>query len=144
MSVCISKWFSIQILNWMVELCTDSTEYAVPWIGSDAWGRLGDIWRNSLYARQGAWCCLGRGTHPVTAQRAFCISFRDHFQCTTVFRMDHASASPAVSACHVVYTDYRPTPLQHFIFVAGGQGIHMVVDETVSLYDQLIVRHKNR
>ncbi|XP_065174077.1 exosome RNA helicase MTR4 [Atheta coriaria] len=31
--------------------------------------------------------------------------------------------------CHVVYTDYRPTPLQHFVFPCGGQGIHMVVDE---------------
>lgn len=31
--------------------------------------------------------------------------------------------------CHVVYTDYRPTPLQHYIFPAGGDGIHLVVDE---------------
>jgi len=31
--------------------------------------------------------------------------------------------------CHVVYTDYRPTPLQHFIFPAGGNGLHLVVDE---------------
>ncbi|XP_015118558.1 exosome RNA helicase MTR4 [Diachasma alloeum] len=31
--------------------------------------------------------------------------------------------------CHVVYTDYRPTPLQHFIFPAGGDGIHLVVNE---------------
>ncbi|XP_014207983.1 superkiller viralicidic activity 2-like 2 [Copidosoma floridanum] len=32
--------------------------------------------------------------------------------------------------CHVVYTDYRPTPLQHYIFPAGGDGIHLVVDES--------------
>ncbi|XP_039757081.1 exosome RNA helicase MTR4 [Pararge aegeria] len=32
--------------------------------------------------------------------------------------------------CHVVYTEYRPTPLQHYIFPAGGDGIHLVVDET--------------
>nr|CAD7458150.1 unnamed protein product [Timema tahoe] len=32
--------------------------------------------------------------------------------------------------CHVVYTDYRPVPLQHYIFPAGGEGIHLVVDET--------------
>ncbi|KAK2585445.1 hypothetical protein KPH14_010108 [Odynerus spinipes] len=32
--------------------------------------------------------------------------------------------------CHVVYTDYRPTPLQHYIFPVGGDGIHLVVDET--------------
>ena len=31
--------------------------------------------------------------------------------------------------CHVVYTDYRPTPLQHYIFPSGGDGIHLVVDE---------------
>ena len=34
--------------------------------------------------------------------------------------------------CHVVYTDYRPTPLQHFIYPVGGSGIHMVVDESVN------------
>eukprot|EP00890_Picochlorum_soloecismus_P006631 jgi/Picsp_1/793/NSC_04282-R1_superkiller viralicidic activity 2-like 2 len=33
------------------------------------------------------------------------------------------------SPCHVVYTDYRPTPLQHFIFPAGADGIFLVVDE---------------
>nr|XP_053634400.1 exosome RNA helicase MTR4-like [Cherax quadricarinatus] len=32
--------------------------------------------------------------------------------------------------CHVVYTDYRPTPLQHYIFPAGGEGIYLAVDET--------------
>ncbi|XP_045614688.1 exosome RNA helicase MTR4-like isoform X1 [Procambarus clarkii] len=32
--------------------------------------------------------------------------------------------------CHVVYTDYRPTPLQHYIFPAGGEGIYLSVDET--------------
>ncbi|KAJ3277291.1 ATP-dependent RNA helicase mtr4 [Borealophlyctis nickersoniae] len=31
--------------------------------------------------------------------------------------------------CHVVYTDFRPTPLQHYMFPAGGSGIYMVVDE---------------
>lgn len=31
--------------------------------------------------------------------------------------------------CSVVYTDYRPTPLQHYIFPTGGSGIHLVVDE---------------
>ena len=35
--------------------------------------------------------------------------------------------------CHVVYTDYRPVPLQHYIF-PGGEGIHLVVDEKVILY----------
>ncbi|ETW75423.1 hypothetical protein HETIRDRAFT_67679 [Heterobasidion irregulare TC 32-1] len=31
--------------------------------------------------------------------------------------------------CHVVYTDFRPTPLQHYLFPAGGQGIYLVVNE---------------
>ena len=31
--------------------------------------------------------------------------------------------------CNVVYTNYRPTPLQHYIFPAGGSGLHLVVDE---------------
>jgi ATP-dependent RNA helicase DOB1 len=31
--------------------------------------------------------------------------------------------------CHVVYTNYRPTPLQHYLFPTGGDGIHLVVDE---------------
>lgn len=31
--------------------------------------------------------------------------------------------------CHVVYTDFRPTPLQHYLFPAAGNGIHLVVDE---------------
>lgn len=31
--------------------------------------------------------------------------------------------------CHVVYTEYRPVPLQHYIFPNGGDGIHLVVDE---------------
>ena len=31
--------------------------------------------------------------------------------------------------CHVVYTNYRPTPLQHYIFPAKSDGLHLVVDE---------------
>jgi len=31
--------------------------------------------------------------------------------------------------CHVVYTDFRPTPLQQYLFPAGADGIHLVVDE---------------
>ncbi|EPS69767.1 hypothetical protein M569_04995 [Genlisea aurea] len=31
--------------------------------------------------------------------------------------------------CHVVYTDYRPTPLRHHIFPSGGDGLYLVVDE---------------
>ena len=31
--------------------------------------------------------------------------------------------------CHIVYTDYRPTPLQHYIFPSGGSGLYLAVDE---------------
>ena len=31
--------------------------------------------------------------------------------------------------CHVVYTDYRPVPLRHFIFPAAAEGLFLVVDE---------------
>ena len=32
-------------------------------------------------------------------------------------------------SCHVVYTDYRPVPLQHYLFPSGGNGLHLVMDE---------------
>jgi ATP-dependent RNA helicase DOB1 len=32
--------------------------------------------------------------------------------------------------CSVVYTDFRPTPLQHYLFPTGAAGIYLVVDET--------------
>lgn len=31
--------------------------------------------------------------------------------------------------CHIIYTDKRPVPLQHYLFPAGGDGVYMVVDE---------------
>ena len=31
--------------------------------------------------------------------------------------------------CHIVYTDFRPTPLQHYLFPKGGEGIYLVVNE---------------
>lgn len=31
--------------------------------------------------------------------------------------------------CHIVYTDFRPTPLQHYFFPAGSDGINLIVDE---------------
>ncbi|KAK6941218.1 rRNA-processing arch domain [Dillenia turbinata] len=31
--------------------------------------------------------------------------------------------------CHVVCTDFRPTPLQHYMFPMGGSGLYLVVDE---------------
>ncbi|KAJ2330247.1 ATP-dependent RNA helicase mtr4 [Coemansia sp. RSA 2702] len=31
--------------------------------------------------------------------------------------------------CHVIYTAFRPTPLQHYLFLQGGDSIHLVVNE---------------
>ena len=31
--------------------------------------------------------------------------------------------------CHVISTDYRPTPLQHYMLPAGGKGLYLVLDE---------------
>eukprot|EP00112_Aurelia_sp_Birch-Aquarium-sp1_P016633 Seg379.1 transcript_id=Seg379.1/GoldUCD/mRNA.D3Y31 product="Exosome RNA helicase MTR4" protein_id=Seg379.1/GoldUCD/D3Y31 len=31
--------------------------------------------------------------------------------------------------CHVVYTDFRPTPLQHYLYPSGGDGLYLVQDE---------------
>jgi len=33
------------------------------------------------------------------------------------------------SPCHVVYTDFRPTPLQHYVYPTNGDGLYLVVDE---------------
>ena len=38
-------------------------------------------------------------------------------------------ASTHQQPCHVVYTDYRPTPLQHYLFPSGGDGLYLVVDD---------------
>ena len=38
--------------------------------------------------------------------------------------------------CHVVYTNYRPTPLQHYIYPQGGDGLHLVVDEKGKFREQ--------
>jgi ATP-dependent RNA helicase DOB1 len=35
--------------------------------------------------------------------------------------------------CHVVTTDFRPVPLQYYLFPAAGRGIHLVVDDQVPL-----------
>jgi ATP-dependent RNA helicase DOB1 len=42
--------------------------------------------------------------------------------------------------CSVVYTDYRPTPLQHYVFPEGGDGIYLVVDEKGNFREQQFQR----
>jgi hypothetical protein len=34
--------------------------------------------------------------------------------------------------CHVVYTDFRPTPLQHYAFPVGGNGLYAVRNLTAT------------
>lgn len=36
-----------------------------------------------------------------------------------------------VQPCHVVYTEFRPTPLQHYIYPSGADGLYLVKDEKV-------------
>ena len=31
--------------------------------------------------------------------------------------------------CSVVYTDFRPVPLQHYLYPSGGEGLFLIVDE---------------
>lgn len=37
--------------------------------------------------------------------------------------------------CNVVYTDYRPVPLQHYLCPAGGEGLFLVVDDKGKFHD---------
>lgn len=37
--------------------------------------------------------------------------------------------------CHIVYTDYRPTPLQHFMYTAGAEALYEVVNLQVRFLD---------
>lgn len=38
--------------------------------------------------------------------------------------------------CHIVYTDYRPTPLQHYVFPSGGDGLYLAVDEKAKFREE--------
>uniref|UniRef100_A0A0G4HZ21 Helicase C-terminal domain-containing protein n=1 Tax=Chromera velia CCMP2878 TaxID=1169474 RepID=A0A0G4HZ21_9ALVE len=37
--------------------------------------------------------------------------------------------------CHLVFTDYRPTPLQHYLFPCGGEGLFLVYDEKKNFHE---------
>ncbi|KAI5065335.1 hypothetical protein GOP47_0020030 [Adiantum capillus-veneris] len=45
--------------------------------------------------------------------------------------------------CHIVYTDFRPTPLQHYVFPAGGDGLYLVVDEKGSFREESFYKAVN-
>lgn len=44
-------------------------------------------------------------------------------------------AATHAQPCHVVYTDMRPVPLQHYLFPAGSTGLHLVVDDKGNFRD---------
>lgn len=52
--------------------------------------------------------------------------------------------------CNAVYTEYRPTPLQHYIFPCGGDGLHLVVNDKREFNDaefdnaMAVLRYKNK
>lgn len=52
-----------------------------------------------------------------------------HWRVTTQRARAGWIANIHLQPCHVVYTEYRPTPLQHYLFPAGGEGLYLVVDE---------------
>ena len=37
--------------------------------------------------------------------------------------------------CHLIYTNYRPVPLQHYVFPSGGDGVYLAVDEDSKFRD---------
>ncbi|KAK9129473.1 hypothetical protein Sjap_009960 [Stephania japonica] len=45
--------------------------------------------------------------------------------------------------CHIVYTDYRPTPLQHHIFPSRGKGLYLVVDEKGKFHEEAFQKALN-
>lgn len=45
--------------------------------------------------------------------------------------------------CHVVYTDYRPVPLQHFLYPQGADGLYLVVDEKGNFKDDSFQKAMN-
>lgn len=42
--------------------------------------------------------------------------------------------------CHLIYTDFRPTPLQHFVFPVGGESVFKVYDQKKSFYEDNFMR----
>ncbi|KAL6340497.1 hypothetical protein AAG906_006162 [Vitis piasezkii] len=63
-----------------------------------------------------------QGTHDLYSSQQLCLMQRNSL--IGLQRMQ-VHQQP----CHIVYTDYRPTPLQHYIFPSGGDGLYLVVDE---------------
>ncbi|CAI5978939.1 unnamed protein product [Closterium sp. NIES-64] len=46
--------------------------------------------------------------------------------------------------CHVVYTDYRPTPLQHFAFPYGGDGLYLMTCSELDFHPMIVFSFRRR
>jgi len=44
--------------------------------------------------------------------------------------------------CHVVYTEFRPTPLQHYILPAGADQVYLVCDEQGNFREENYQRYR--
>ena len=42
--------------------------------------------------------------------------------------------------CHLIYTNYRPVPLQHYVFPTGGDGVYLAVDDSGKFRDDNFTR----
>ena len=73
-------------------------------------------------------------TIPNAKQFAEWISFLHNQVRLKMFSIDEKlNIAFFLKPCHVVYTDFRPVPLHHYIYPAGADGLHLVVDETVKI-----------
>lgn len=76
---------------------TDSAVYALSRVRNHARSRMGHLRRDSLHARQGAWCGLGGNHHPFAAHGALRLPVRDHPECNAVRRVDMQVTRATVS-----------------------------------------------
>ncbi|GFR46999.1 hypothetical protein Agub_g8682, partial [Astrephomene gubernaculifera] len=99
------------------------------------------IYRGSELLREVAWVVFDEVHYMQDRERGVVweetIIFLDHHT-KMVFLSATLSNSSQFAAwvahlhrapCHVVYTDYRPTPLQHYAYPLGGDGLYLLLDE---------------
>lgn len=99
------------------------------------------IYRGSELLREVAWVVFDEVHYMQDRERGVVweetIIFMDH-RTKMVFLSATLSNSSQFAAwvahlhrapCHVVYTDFRPTPLQHYAFPLGGDGLYLLLDE---------------
>ncbi|EFJ40622.1 hypothetical protein VOLCADRAFT_121704 [Volvox carteri f. nagariensis] len=99
------------------------------------------IYRGSELLREVAWVVFDEVHYMQDRERGVVweetIIFLDHrtkmvFLSATLSNSSQFAAWVAhlhKSPCHVVYTDYRPTPLQHYAYPSGGRGLYLLLDE---------------